>query len=109
VLTTGGKTYLVFTDELANEYDYGEKIQAVKFIEGETVTVTETLTAKGWDGNTGGIIAVIGTDSIILNANIDASNKGFRGGAVPVENYTGNCRSDISPLVLDTLYFDPLH
>lgn len=108
VVVAGGRTYLVFTDELANDYDDGEKIQAVRFIEGETVNVTGTLTAKDWDGSTGGIVAVIGTDSVILNANIDANYKGFRGGAVPSENYTGGCRSDISPLILDTLYFTSL-
>ena len=104
---TGADNYVVFTDNLTNSYNAGEKIQLVRFIEGETVTVTGALNAKKWDGNTGGIVALLGTDSVKLNGNIDVNYLGFRGGEVPSENYTAGCRADLSLTVLDTLYFLP--
>ncbi len=107
VVESEGDQYVVFTDDLSNTYDEGEKIQLVRFVEGETVTVTGTVTAQDWDGTTGGIVAVIGLDSIKLNADIDVSNRGFRGGALPSENYTGGCRQNISVDIVDTLYFLP--
>ncbi|MBN2481276.1 MAG: gliding motility-associated C-terminal domain-containing protein [Bacteroidales bacterium] len=109
IVESEGKKFVVFTDNLSNTYDQGEKIQLVRFIEGETVTVTGTVTARDWDGATGGVVAIIGMDSIKLNANIDVSHQGFRGGAVPSENYTAGCRQDIDGAVVDTLYFLPTH
>jgi gliding motility-associated-like protein len=107
VFENAGLWYVVFTDDLTNTYNAGEKIQLVKFVTGETVTVDGVLTAKKWDGITGGIAAVIGMDSVILNANIDVSYKGFSGAAVPAEDYSAGCRKDVSALVLDSLYFLP--
>jgi gliding motility-associated-like protein len=104
---TGANNYVVFTDNLSNSYNAGEKIQLVRFIEGETVTVSGALNAKKWDGNTGGIVALLGTDSVKLNANINVNYLGFRGGEVPAENYTAGCRADLSVTILDTLYFLP--
>jgi hypothetical protein len=112
---TGGSNYIVFTDDHVNEYDDGEKIQLVRLVEGDNVTVTANVTAKPWDGLTGGIIAIIGMDSVKLNANLDAGGAGFRGGKVPTENYTNGCRknvrasSDPDSVKTDTLYFDKYH
>ena len=98
--------YISFTDDHVNSYDNGERIQLVRMVEGDNVTVTSNVTAKPWDGFTGGIIAIIGMDSVKLKANLDASGMGFRGASVPVENYTGGCREDLVPtVVLDTLHF----
>ncbi len=108
---TGGSNYVVFTDDLSNSYDAGERIQLVRLVEGDNVTVSGTVTAKEWDGSTGGIVAIIGFDSVILKAGIDVSKAGFRGGPVPSENYTAGCRKDVSLTpgaeILDTLYFLP--
>jgi gliding motility-associated-like protein len=102
---------VVFTDNISRTYSTGEKIQLVRFVEGDNVTITAALNATPWDGNTGGIVAILGMDSVILKASIDASNAGFRGGTVPAENYTGGCRKDVNvsilPWVLDTLHFLP--
>jgi gliding motility-associated-like protein len=100
-------TLVIFTDNLSNNYDASEKIQLVKFVEGETVSLIGPVTALDWDGEVGGIVAIIGTDSIKLNSNIEVSAKGFHGGAVPTETYTLGCRNDISSSVKDTLYFLP--
>jgi gliding motility-associated-like protein len=110
---TGTDNYIVFTDDHINQYREGEKIQLVRLVEGDNVTVKADVTAKPWDGITGGIIAIIGMDSVKLDANLDAAGLGFRGATVPVENYTKGCRknTDNNPLniVLDTLHFDKYH
>ncbi len=46
VVESAGDQYVIFTDDLINTYDEGEKIQLVRFVEGETVTVTGTATAQ---------------------------------------------------------------
>ncbi len=97
---TGANNYIVFTDDHLYAYDAGEKIQLVRLVEGDNVTVTANVSAKPWDGYTGGIIAIIGMDSVKLNANLDVSGLGFRGATVPVENYTAACRMDVSLLEL---------
>ncbi|MBN1142977.1 MAG: hypothetical protein JXA72_01075, partial [Bacteroidales bacterium] len=107
VVTVGPTTYVIFTDNLSNPYDAGEKIQLVRFVEGETVTVSGPVSARAWDGNVGGIVAILGTDSVKLNNNINVSNQGFRGGAMPTQNYNGICRNDSTGAIKDTLYFLP--
>jgi gliding motility-associated-like protein len=106
-VVTGPDTIIYFTDNLTNAYNNGEKIQLVKLIEGETVTVNGVLTAKAWNGNVGGIIGIIGIDSVKLSnsSSINASARGFRGGLVPVEFYTGSCRYGLSAVLKDTLHF----
>jgi hypothetical protein len=104
---TGPANYVLFTDDISNIYDAGEKIQLVRFVEGSRVSVTGEVTPRPWDGNTGGIVAIMGTDTIELNADINANYAGFRGASVPSENYTGVCRQDVSAIKLDTLYFLP--
>jgi gliding motility-associated-like protein len=107
-----GKTYIVFTDDISRVYDDGERMQLVKFVLGENVATSGNVTAMDWDSTTGvgGIVGIIGMDTVTLNHTIDVSAKGFHGGAVPQENYDqgGLCRKDPSPpTVLDTMYFLP--
>ncbi len=104
------EAWIIFTDDVTRMYDSGEKIQLVRFVEGETVTTAGPVTARDWDGTVGGIVAIIGTDSLKLkDYGIDVSAKGFRGGAVPGENYNGICRYGTAPDAhhRDTLYFLP--
>jgi gliding motility-associated-like protein len=101
------EAWIIFTDDISRTYDAGEKIQLVKFAEGETVSTTGLISAMDWNGTVGGIVAIIGTDSIKLNHNIDVSAQGYRGGAIPDENYTGGCRYGLSTSIKDTLYFLP--
>ncbi len=105
----GADTMVYFTDNIAHVYDNSEKIQLVKMIEGETVSVSGNLFAKAWDGNVGGIIGIIATDTLRLKSNsiIDVSSRGFRGGDAPAEIYTAGCRYGLSDIIKDTLYFRP--
>ncbi len=63
-------------------YTNGEKFQLVKIYEADYATVDSTLTADDWDStmNKGGVVALVIYKKLTLNANIDVSNKGFRGG-----------------------------
>ncbi|RYE19433.1 MAG: LamG domain-containing protein, partial [Sphingobacteriales bacterium] len=51
------------------------------------------LTCKSWDGNIGGVLAVQVRDALTLNAPVDVSERGFRGG-VPVVNSNYVCDID---------------
>ena len=49
---------------------------------------TSTLTCLPWDGNKGGVLVLNVQDTVTLNANIDVSGKGFKGGQIinPLNN-----------------------
>ena len=64
---------------LSNPYDAGEKIQLVRLVEGDNVTVTGTVNAQPWDGNTGGIVAIIGMDSVITECKHRCQRCGIQG------------------------------
>ncbi len=87
---------MIFTADFMNAYDNGEKIQLVKVYETDNAIIDGTLTAPDWDGNTGGILAMIVFDTLQFQADIDVSNKGFRG-ASPETGFTGTCRTIIDP------------
>lgn len=63
-------------DGIVKSYTTSEKVQIVRAPYCPTGTVSATVTAKGWDGITGGIIALKG-NTLTLNADIDASGSGF--------------------------------
>lgn len=48
------------------------------------------LTCLPWDGNKGGVLAINVRDALTLNANIDISARGFRGGR-PIQNSNYVC------------------
>ena len=83
-------------------YTTGEKIQLVKIYEADYATVDNTLSAPAWDGDTGGVLALVIFKKLTLSANIDISGKGFRG-ADPEPDYIMGCRPAYSPD--DTFYF----
>ncbi|MBL0358521.1 MAG: hypothetical protein IPP72_17400 [Chitinophagaceae bacterium] len=59
----------------------------------QTATITDTLTCIPWDGSKGGVLILNSATDVILNAPIDVSRKGFRGGQVGAGfscNNTGN-------------------
>jgi PKD repeat protein len=79
---------------LKNQYDADAVVQIVSFPTYTDAIVTDTLRAKPWNGETGGIIA-FDAANLTLNAPIDASAAGFRGGGVKayancdaIENYS---------------------
>ncbi|MFO7922673.1 MAG: gliding motility-associated C-terminal domain-containing protein [Bacteroidales bacterium] len=69
-----------FTRELIKEYDAFETAQLVKVKGYESARITNTLEAMAWDGEKGGVLAIIVTNTLIMEANIDVSARGFKGG-----------------------------
>ncbi len=67
---------------LLNNYDPegGLQLVSIPVYENAAVGVNATVTAKAWDGETGGIIALEVTGELIVDGTIDASGSGFRGG-----------------------------
>ena len=74
---------------LQNTYDVGDGLQLVKVYTGINETVNGTVSASPWNGTTGGVIAIELSGTLTLNADIDASEQGFRGGAQFQSSYTG--------------------
>lgn len=82
--------------ELLRDYDPADLVQLVRIPQYADITVTGTLTAKAWDGNTGGVLVFEASGTVTLNADIDVSGLGFRGGLVNVNNSgTNPCSSNI--------------
>jgi gliding motility-associated-like protein len=97
------ENYIVFTAYLLNDYNNDEKIQLVKVMTGDKLTVSDNVEADPWDGSKGGVIALMAFDELILNDNINVSGQGFRG-AEPEDDYTGGCR--FNDALFDTCYFN---
>lgn len=69
-------------NKLTRQYDIPVgKVQLVRvpYYNG-SVTISDTLTCLPWDGNKGGILAFNVKDTVNMNADINVSGKGFKGG-----------------------------
>jgi gliding motility-associated-like protein len=73
---------IVLKFEIERAYNTSHAVQIVSIPQYEDVEIQNTLICQAWDGSTGGILAFNASGTITLNANIDASNRGFRGGVV---------------------------
>jgi len=104
VLSNGAFNDVYIKNALLKSYTPSGYVQMVTVPTYSDVTVTGTLTAKSWDGNTGGVLVFEATGTVTLNANIDVSGLGFQGGnsnpgsgsACAVSNYTVSSSSDVS-------------
>jgi gliding motility-associated-like protein len=71
------------------------KVQLVRVPYYQSANVTSTLTCQPWNGSSGGIVVLNARDSVILNANIDVSGKGFLGGqAINTKLNAVNCATN---------------
>ncbi|SFE64205.1 T9SS type A sorting domain-containing protein [Thermoflexibacter ruber] len=86
---------ITLSTPLSNVYDVFGSVQLVRvpvYTSLTNVTVGG-LTASNWDGSSGGIIALICTNTLNLIGNINADAVGFAGGA-PVGGGTTTCRTN---------------
>ncbi|MEM7035421.1 MAG: hypothetical protein AAF570_00500, partial [Bacteroidota bacterium] len=72
---------IYFTTNLVNTYQIAGAVQIVRVPQYTDALVTATLTCPAWNGSTGGVLAFEATGTVTLNANIDVSATGFRGGS----------------------------
>lgn len=74
-------------NNLTRQYDIPNgKVQLIRVPYFQNVNVISTLTCLPWDGSKGGILVLNVADTINLNADIDISAKGFKGGNSPNTN-----------------------
>jgi gliding motility-associated-like protein len=88
-----------FVSNMVNPYNAAEGVQLIRVPSYRYARVNGDLTCSAWDGNTGGVIALITNDTLELNANMDASAKGFAGGS----KTTGSSVCYLSPNKLNYL------
>jgi gliding motility-associated-like protein len=80
---------------LTRQYDIPNgKVQLVRVPYFQNINITSTLTCLPWDGNKGGVLVLNVQDTVTLNAGIDVSGKGFKGG-IAVQNTTMPEQCDI--------------
>ncbi len=75
---------------LSNTYNTSAIVQVVNIPQYANANVTSQLTAAPWNGSNGGILALEVTGTLTLNADINVSGLGYRGGAVQAYNITCN-------------------
>jgi hypothetical protein len=82
------------THNLENTYtDSGaSQAQVIVLKQYNNVTINSgvTLTAKAWDGNIGGIVAILAKGTVTVTGTITAKGKGYRGGAGTINNASVN-------------------
>ncbi|MFT3907935.1 MAG: PKD domain-containing protein [Ferruginibacter sp.] len=72
---------ITFLNKLTHQYDIpAGRVQLIRVPYYNSTVVTSTLTCLPWDGTKGGVLAFNVRDTLTLNADMDVSNKGFRGG-----------------------------
>ncbi len=81
-------------NSLLNTYDLEQQVQIISYPKYENAIVTDVLKAKNWDGITGGILAFQVSNTLTLNAPIDVTGQGFRGGSNPAPQ--GNCTGGLN-------------
>ncbi|HMQ88636.1 MAG TPA: PKD domain-containing protein [Flavilitoribacter sp.] len=80
---------LVLEKNLLGPYSTGGNTQVVRVPEYDDVRVAGPVTAMPWNGQTGGVIALNVSGTLWLDAGLNASGAGFRGGASITVN--SNC------------------
>lgn len=79
VASVEGNT-LLLVYPVGSFYDANDIVQVVRIPQYARAEVTAPLTAKAWDGTTGGILALEVTGKLTLSADLNAQAIGFRGG-----------------------------
>lgn len=73
----------LFLENKLLTYDHLELLQCIRIPEYKHALVTDTLKSLSWDGEKGGIL-VLKANRITLDAPIDVSKQGFRGGTTAI-------------------------
>jgi gliding motility-associated-like protein len=84
---------ITFKYQRTRDYNINGKVQLVYIPEFEKVTICD-LTCPEWNGETGGILIISVSDSLIMEGEINVSAKGFRGGAILNGSTAANHQTD---------------
>ena len=80
---------IVFEKEFYHDYDAAGHMQIVDIPRYASASVDGTLTCQPWNGSTGGVLIFEVGGTLTLNATVEVSNRGFRGGQHDESTY--NC------------------
>ena len=83
IIASISSPYVTFTRSIKNAYNADRGIvQLIKVPYYNSANVVSTLTCEPWDSTskTGGVLVFVVGGTLSLNANIDVTGKGFRGG-----------------------------
>ncbi|MCK5138159.1 MAG: gliding motility-associated C-terminal domain-containing protein [Bacteroidales bacterium] len=84
----------------------GEVTQLIRVPSYRWAEVTPTgLTAKAWDGSTGGVVAIFVQQTLRLNGPIDASYKGFTGARGSEDSFYGGDCSSVNQGLYDSAFY----
>jgi hypothetical protein len=92
IILSGGLSRTYLSDANGNKSN-NTKTQIVKVPQYGTLNVSGTITAKQWDGYSGGVIAFMAKD-LVGSGSISVKGKGYRGGAVSAQDGEGWFGSD---------------
>ena len=82
-------------NQLVNEYDVNGKVQLVLVPQFDNATVTSFLFASPWNGETGGVLALEVEGTLSMEAQINCTGRGFRGGDESVNYFVEDfCASE---------------
>jgi hypothetical protein len=86
---------ITLSSPLLNNYDVEGSVQLVRVpvYTMATTVAAANVTASQWNGSSGGIVALICTNTLTLTGNISADGAGFAGGAA-VGGGTNTCRTN---------------
>lgn len=102
----------ILTLDCPLQYSYGnpvtDAIQVVKvsYHTGD-VSIIGQVTALPWDGDKGGIVVIETQGTLTLNADIQVSGQGFRGGSPSSNQTTNSCSTGDPDLYRDTTWYGP--
>ncbi len=98
---------ITFTADLLGNYNPEGQVQLIKVPAYNEAKVNGVLTGSAWNSatGTGGVLAFIVNKTLTLEADIDMSAKGFKGGLA--EDGDGNC-ADFDSIEYVKTYFDVL-
>ncbi len=83
---------------LLNRYDaVTGRVQLIRVPYYQNTVITDTLTCIPWNGSKGGVVILNSAAGITLNAPIDVSKKGFRGGGIGAGFSCGNINQWAAP------------
>ncbi len=88
-------TTLRFQNALLHQYNAATGVaQIIRVPNYKDAVVTGTLKAQPWDGSTGGVVVLLASNSVTLNADISADSAGFLGGAASLLGGTPATKND---------------
>lgn len=99
---------VIFKASLNNDYDTDDLVQLIRVPSYRSANVDEELTCQAWEDSIGGVLALMVSDTLFLNADINVTGKGFKGAApflYDEGSFGSNCASGDSALY-ESYYFN---